>query len=173
LAALPWLAWVGNPYPLPSPKARADPRENPWGTPLLAAPPLAAALAVDFSRGRALSALWVTAAASLAMLFLLAEASRRAARDPRRRLRFALAWGLCVPGVAGLRAALEIGDGRAPAALARLAGASPIAWAWERATGDAGGIWDRGAIPWGGLAICVGLFAIAGVGGADRDETHP
>jgi len=153
IAALPWLAWIGIPW-----GARAS-----LSTAALAAPPLAAALAVDLGHGRALAALAVVGIASLVMIVLLARAGTAGASAPRARVA-AIAWMLLVPGLPLLRAALESGGapsfGAAPRWLAAVADASPIAWAWRCARS---GVRDDGAAwPWAALAVCIGLVAIRG-----------
>jgi hypothetical protein len=149
---------------------------RPMGTASLSAPPLVAAMAVDLGRGRPPIGLALVAAASLTMIFLLALSARLAAGrsvlGSGKALRFALAWGILVPGLPLLRCTLEAAGapiwGPAPAWLATLADASPIAWAWERAAVLATP--DRGLFPWAALAVCLALLAISGFpGGVEAD----
>ena len=153
LAVLPWLAWIG----LPGAARGEDPggrrASSTVGTAALAAPPLAAAAAIDLGHGRAPASLLALALSSLAMILLLGFAAARAASGGRSRA-FAWAWIALVPGLPLLRCALELGG--APSWLAEVANASPIAWAWLHARTGAFGI------PWAGMAVCLGLLAIAG-----------
>lgn len=149
LAALPWIAWAGIPW---RPSA-----ESPVATSALALPPLAAALAIDVGRGAALQATLLAALASVAMIAILGLGARRAASGTRLVHAFDLAWIALVPGLAMLKASLEIGGapafGRGPGWLASLAGASPIAWAWRPS-----------ASPWLAVAVCAVLAVLAGAG---------
>ncbi len=149
LAALPWIAWAGIPWRPSS--------ESPVATSALALPPLAAALAIDVGRGAALQATLLAALASVAMIALLGLGAQRAASGTRLVRAFDVAWIALVPGLAMLRAALEIGGapafGRAPGWLTFLAGASPVAWAYR---------WP--ASPWPAVAVCAVLAVLAGAG---------
>jgi hypothetical protein len=152
LSVLPWLAWIGLPGALGSGSAK-DSGSITLGTAALAAPPLAAGAAIDLGHGRSGATLAALALLSLAMILMLGFAARRAECGSRSRA-FAWAWIALVPGLPILRCALELGG--TPSRLATVANASPIAWAWECA--GAGPF----RIPWAGLAVCLGLFAIAG-----------
>ncbi len=161
LAALPWIAWLGLPFP-----AGENRVERGWSSALLAAPPMAAGFAIDRGRGDLLPSLALVAAASLAMILLLAGAAQRAARERRTAVVHALAWIALVPGLPLLRSALELGGasayGSAPRWLAWLAGASPLAWVWNRARTHA--VAEGGsAVPWAALSVCLALWALSGL----------
>ncbi len=146
------------------------------GTAVLAAPPLAAAVAVDLGHGRPIGWIVGVALASLSMILFLGLAAGSRVPGPRQRL-FAWAWIVLVPGLPLLRCALELGGapawGSAPKWLARFADASPIAWAWARASPvdvEPVGVENGLSIPWAGLAVCLVLLAIAGL---PRKESGP
>jgi hypothetical protein len=169
LAALPWLAWIGMPRTSDANDVSVVSTADSIGTSALAAPPLAAAVAVDLGHGRPVAWIVCVTLASLAMIFLLGLAAGSRAPGPRQRF-FAWVWIVLVPGLPLLRCALELGGapawGSAPRWLARLADASPIAWVWARANpADV----EKGlSIPWAGLAVCLVLLAIAGLSGKER-----
>jgi len=162
LAALPWLAWIGMPRTFGVQDVSGVSSADSIGTAVLAAPPLAAAVGV--------------ALASLSMILFLGLAAGSRVPGPRQRL-FAWAWIVLVPGLPLLRCALELGGapawGSAPKWLARFADASPIAWAWARASPvdvEPVGVENGLSIPWAGLAVCLVLLAIAGL---PRKESGP
>jgi hypothetical protein len=164
LAVLPWLAWIGLPRAFRNEESPHGSRASSLGTAALSLPPIAAAVAVDLGHGRSVAWLACVAVAGLSMIALLGAAGEGRVPGPRGRA-YAWAWIALVPGAPLLRCALELGGapawGSAPGWLARLADASPIAWAWARAsTSDAG---KGSPIPWAGLAVCFVLLAIAGL----------
>jgi hypothetical protein len=148
LAALPWLAWAGIPW-------RA--KEDPIATSALALPPLAAALALDVSRGAPARVAITAGIASVAMIVLLAFGAVRSSTTRGSFRAFDLAWLVLVPGLPVLRCALELGGapayGPAPRWLTIAASTSPLAWSLRSA-----------AAPWPAIAVCAGLLLISGVG---------
>lgn len=172
LAALPWLAWLGLP-------GRARPTAGRIGSgslvnAALSAPPIAAGLGSDLSRGGDPGRLAIQAGLSFGLILALAAAAELASRVPARARAHALAWLVLVPGAPLL--ALCLGLGGAPAYgepfrwLVLIAGASPLAWIAARASpSTAEGPVLASAL--GALGACLVLLAVAGLGaGARRGE---
>jgi len=165
LASLPWIAWLGLPG-----RAGSLPLVNA----ALAAPPIAAGVGSELSRGGDPSRLALPACAAFGMILALAAAADLASRVPARARAYALAWLLLVPGAPLLALCLGLGGapsyGEPPRWLVLIAGASPLGWIAGRASPSAGeGPAFAGAFS--ALGACLVLLAIAGFGaGARRGE---
>ncbi|MFN0007084.1 MAG: hypothetical protein ACKVXR_04180 [Planctomycetota bacterium] len=162
LAALPWIAWLGLPG-----RSGSGTLVNA----ALAAPPIAAGLGSELSRGGDPSRLSIQACAAIGMILALAAAADLAARVPARARAYALAWLALVPGAPLL--ALCLGLGGAPTYgepadwLVLVARASPLGWIAGRASPSAGEgpVLADALVP---VGACLVLLAIAGFGASAR-----
>ncbi|MCY2960976.1 MAG: hypothetical protein NTY35_12500 [Planctomycetota bacterium] len=126
LCGIPWLFVMGMPRTI---GVRTTFRQELGGAALLLAP-LAAAAGLDQAQGAPNSRTLVLVTGVLAVALVLADSARRAAATPLGARVHALAFAVLVAGPPLLLYALEAGGGpflgRAPAAVAWLARASPL-----------------------------------------------
>lgn len=131
LALLPWIALAG--MPRDASRAAAGPLARALAWPCLALPPCALAAALDARAGRTGLAALLAGGLLLVLLSALAAAAAGRARA------YGWLWLAWVPGAAALLVALRFAPlaggeaAPAPAWLAWLARAHPLAWAWQPA----------------------------------------
>ena len=165
LAALPWIAWLGLP------RGAGGPGGSSLAAAALAAPPIAAGLGLDLSRGGDPRHLATLAGAALLVILALAFASDLAARTRPCAGAYAAAWFALVPGAPLLAVCLGLGGaptyGDPPRWLAALARASPLGWIASSARPAAAGEPAlAGALA--ALGASLVLLAVAGAAGGAR-----
>jgi hypothetical protein len=147
LVLAPFMLVAGLPGPRPRPA---------WRAPAVMLPLLAVAATVDCARGVAPGAAAGLAAQGLALVLLLADGARRAARTARARGAYGALWTagvLAAPLLAAI-AGWGAGPGSAPAALRGAAALSPLGWALDTSA-------RAGALAAAPLAFALVLWTVA------------